>query len=98
MGVYLFFKNYLFHSLVFLLMFLIYSIYSLVTNIKVFNDANGIDSLCLWPYTCGLSQIGGGSKVLIQYGDSNRLSLVQSWLGVAFVAIWGILYSVKTYR
>lgn len=67
LGIYLFFKNYLFHALVFFLMFLIYSCYALVTNIITFNNNNNVDVLCFFTSTaCGLTRIGAGAKVLHQ--------------------------------
>lgn len=63
-GVYLFFKNYFFHGVIFVLMFLIYSLFALITNVKIFNEQNGTGVLCFITSTCGLSPIGAGSKVL----------------------------------
>jgi len=79
-------------------MFLVYSIYALATNVKIFNQNNNVNSLCFLTSTaCGLSQIGAGAKVLHQDDYVNKLSKVQAWIGVAFVGLWGILYMLKTY-
>jgi len=95
-GVYLFFKNYAFNALIFTLMFLTYSIYALITNIQSFNDSNGTSGICLLS-GCGLSPIGAGSKLLQQTDTKNRYSFIQSWIGVGFVALWGIFYAAKTF-
>lgn len=46
---------------------------------------------------CGISSIGAGSKVLNQTENANKLSVIQSWIGVGFVALWGLLYIIKTH-
>lgn len=99
-GVFLYFKNYLFHVVVFLLMFAIYSLFALITNIKAFNDYNGSSALCILTLSegCGLSPLGAGSKVLHQNDTVNKYSQIQSWLGIAFVIVWGLLYVVKTHH
>jgi hypothetical protein len=81
-------------------MFLIYSIYALVTNIIVFNQQNATSAMCLINIStsgCGLSPIGAGSKILNQNDYINKLSQIQSWIGIAFVIFWGILYIYKTH-
>ena len=81
-------------------MFLIFSIFSLVTNINIFNQANGTGVMCIITNAlaggCGLSPLGAGSKVLNQSSTSIRYSQVESWISVAFVSLWGLLYIAKT--
>lgn len=96
-GVYLFFKNYFFHAIVFLLMFFIYSLFSLITNIKIFNQQNGTGVLCFVTNNCGIATIGAGSKVINQNDYKNHFSQIQSWLGIAFVIVWGLMYAIKTF-
>lgn len=95
----MFFKNYLFHALIFFLMFLLYSLFALITNINIFDKANGTTILCVLNRSvggCGLSPLGAGSKILNQSDTSNRFSQIQSWISVAFVILWGMLYLIKT--
>ena len=103
MGVVLFFKNYLYTALIFLAMFIIYSIFALASNIA----ATGIDittesALCFIPGNptsdlCDLASIGAGTKLLSPDSSKDRLSRIQCWLGVGFVVIWGIVIMVKTH-
>lgn len=83
------------------LMFLIYSLFALVTNIITYNEVKNTSVNCIFSKTsnggCGLSSIGAGSKVLNQSTNANYLSQIQAWLGVAFVALWGFLYIIKTH-
>lgn len=82
-------------------MFLIYSMFAIITNIRVYTDTNATDTLCFLTAQsnggCGLSPIGAGNKVLNQTENSNRLSMIQSWIGVGFVSFWGLLYILKTH-
>lgn len=80
-------------------MFLLYSLFALITNIDIFDKANGTTVLCILNWSvggCGLSPLGAGSKILNQNATSNRFSQIQSWISVAFVILWGLLYIVKT--
>ena len=103
-GVHLFFKNYMVNILVFALMFLCYSIFALSTNLTSFNQDQGTqkDILCLMSSStaangCGFSAIGAGSKVLNQNDTKNHLSQIQSWIGVAFTILWGVIFIIKTH-
>ncbi len=82
-------------------MFLIYSLFAFITNIRVYNDTNSTQVMCILTASsnggCGLSPIGAGSKVLNQNSNSNTLSVIESWIGVGFVALWGFLYIIKTH-
>lgn len=46
--------------------------------------------------------IGAGNKLLnlnlTNTDNTNRLSQIQSWLGIAFVILWGLMYIIKTYQ
>jgi hypothetical protein len=98
-GIHLFFKNYFFHAVVFLLLFLVYSVFALVTNVLNYyaqlNQLLCIDTLL----PCGLAIIGGGSKRLAFNPPDNKfqenMTQIQSWLAVGFVILWGLLYIVK---
>lgn len=102
-GVHLFFRNYLFNSLVFLLMFLIFSIYAIATNVKAFDEYSSeqAQKQCIIDDAnvgkCGFSRIGAGSKVLVPNDANNKMSQIQSWLGIAFVILWGLLMALKTH-
>jgi hypothetical protein len=62
-GVHLYFWNYSYNALVFLLLALIYSIYAVVTNLEASVGADRV--LCILnDDECGLSNIGAGSKIL----------------------------------
>jgi hypothetical protein len=60
-GVYLFFKNYCFHSVVFVMMGLLYSIFAMITNVEIYDrfKTDYINNSDLLP-------IGAGSKILCQ--------------------------------
>lgn len=93
----LFFKNYTYNAIIFVLMFLIYSIFAIVTNAE-FNDVLYDGIMCVLPGSdCGVSHIGAGSKILEPDTEKNRLSRIQSIIGLAFVVLWGILNIVKTH-
>jgi hypothetical protein len=99
-GVTLFFKNYFFHFIIFILMFLIYSLYAIGTNVTVYNQNSG-SFLCSQNMTCSLAVISGGSKVvkLLNYVPYSQLYCkIQSWIGVGFVILWGFLYIIKTIK
>lgn len=53
--------------------------------------------LCNGTQNCGFSDIGAGSKVLSQTSDKQTMSLIQSWIGVAIVVLWGVLNIIKTH-
>jgi hypothetical protein len=91
-GIHLFFKNYFFHTIVFVIMALVYSLFALVTNVEIF-DMFKTD----YESPNELSPIGAGSKVLEQNAFKNSMSQMQSWLGVAFVIIWGLMFTAKTF-
>lgn len=82
-------------------MFLIYSLFALITNIKSYDQNLTKEFVCIFSSTvnggCGLSPIGAGSKVLYRNETTNYYSQVQSWLGVGFVSLWGLLYIIKTH-
>ena len=97
----LFFRNYLFNTLIFFIMFLMYSIYAMTTNIISFKGTfefePNMECFVSEEDDCGISVISAGVKVLNQQEDINHYSFVQSYLGLGFVILWGILYLVKTY-
>lgn len=63
-GVLLFFRNYLFHSFVFLMMFLFYSIFAMITNVISYNDDLSSAPLCVDTYaSCGIIKISAASKI-----------------------------------
>jgi hypothetical protein len=81
-----------------MLMFFMYSIYAMATNsISFDSDEKTRNFICSDTNGCGLSNIGAGSKVLVQNPSKNLMSQIQSWIGVAFVFIWGILHVVKSH-
>jgi hypothetical protein len=90
-GVHLFFKNYFFHGCLFLLMFVVYALFALITNVTH-------APICTSYFSCGVAMIGGGSKMrpeFISNPSQTSLNLVQSAIGVIFVVVWGILYIIK---
>lgn len=82
-------------------MFLIYSLFALITNSNSYQKNQNYSSTCFVSNTCGLYMIGAGNKLInLNYSfidDTNHLSQIQSWLGIAFVILWGLMYVVKTH-
>ena len=103
-GVHLFFRNYLVNALIFFLMFLIYSIFAMSTNLVSYNQANQTQKniLCLLNDSettdgCGFSAIGAGSKVIEHNESKDTYSQIQAWIGVGFTIIWGLIFIIKTH-
>ena len=95
-GVRLYFMSLLYHILIFLLGFFLYSIYSLITNLNasskhytIIEDSQGQRSVT--------SDIGLGSKLMLNEQYKHDLA-IQSVLGFIYILIWGIIIANKYYR
>lgn len=90
--------NYCCHAIAFVFMFLIYSIYALVTNIKSFNENTGMGITCLvTDESCGVFILNTGSKLLNQNEETNRYSVTQSYIGLGLMIAWGFAHCIYTY-
>lgn len=70
-------------------MFVIYSIYSIATNIKASEmDVDGNSSNSLLKYL----SISLGSKQMFSTGDKQRLYVIGAWIGCAMLIIWGFTF------
>lgn len=80
-----FFKTIINIALLLIVMVLIYSVFSLATNVSIAQGVNNSNYLV----------ISLGSKSSNQASDNQKAQdfyLASSWLGVSMIVIWGILF------
>jgi len=94
-GVKLYFKTLGYTLFVYLIGFLLYSLYSIITNAETagiqINNVGTTNLLCLFNGNCGVASIGSGSKAVTNTPDSQSKTLIQNILGVVIIFFWGIL-------
>ena len=91
-GVKLYFKNIANHAVIMTCAFLIYALYSLITNVIVStNNAPISGPLCVFDGSCGLSNLSIGTK--LQIGDATLI--IQVIIGIVLISLWG---AVTFYR
>ena len=101
-GVRLYFMSISHHAVIITLAFLIYALFALITNIVAsVNNRTLIDALCLIQSTCGLTTISLSAKLgsdVYTIADYQTLLLIQTIIGIVFIAIWGTINFVRRHK
>jgi len=66
-------------------MLVIYSTYAIATNVEAYND--NISNVSLNYLTISM-----GAKSLNQTDRNRYLALIQAWIGLAMVFLWGFIF------
>jgi hypothetical protein len=75
-----------------LLVTIIFGIYNLITNLQASN------AICTYYIICGIPSIALGAKQLNRSPTNDLYMMIQSWLGIAVVIVWGVFFFYMSYK